>query len=267
MMRSLLLTTCQAVNTFDVSRAIAGYIGKRMQLPVRFIDEIPWKERYRLIGEGRIHVGWICGLPYVRLADQPEPFIELLAAPVMIGERYGNRPVYFSDVIVHSKSKFMTFADLRGVSWAYNEKGSQSGYNVTCYHLAMLRERSGYFGRTVGTGAHRASLKMVLDGQIDASAIDSTVLEWEIQHHPEIRSQLRVVATLGPSPIPPWVILRNVPTKIRQRMRHLFLEMHHDRQGRDILAMGYLDRFTTIGNRDYDIVRHMAQKADQVGLE
>jgi phosphonate transport system substrate-binding protein len=91
------------------------------------------------------------------------------------GACYKDRPVYFSDVVVRRDSKFHTFADLRGASWAYNEPGSHSGYNVVGYHLATLGEGSGYFGQVVESGAHQVSLQMILDGRIDASAIDSLV--------------------------------------------------------------------------------------------
>ena len=51
--------------------------------------------------------------------------------------RYGARPVYYSDVIVHADSSFRHFEDLRGGTWAYNEPGPHSGYNLVRYHLAM----------------------------------------------------------------------------------------------------------------------------------
>jgi phosphonate transport system substrate-binding protein len=58
------------------------------------------------------------GLPaansYVQLARRNRPPIELPGAPVLQGERYGGRPIYFSDVLVHRDSPFCSFADLRG---------------------------------------------------------------------------------------------------------------------------------------------------------
>jgi phosphonate transport system substrate-binding protein len=67
---------------------------------------------------GEIDAGFICGLPYVQLARQRPAPVELLAAPVICGDRYAGRPIYFSDVIVHRDSPVRTFADLRGRSWA-----------------------------------------------------------------------------------------------------------------------------------------------------
>jgi len=41
-----------------------------------------------------------------------------IAAPVLMGERYHDRPLYFSDVIVDRDSRFRSFLDLRGRSSA-----------------------------------------------------------------------------------------------------------------------------------------------------
>jgi len=265
-MESLKLTSLMAENADFICHAIARYITERLEIPTEFISDIPWQERERLLDAGQIHVGWICGLPYVWRADQSDPHIELLAAPVMQGARYQNRPVYFSDVVVHRDSRFQTFADLRGASWAYNEPGSHSGYNVVRYHLATLGETSGYFGKVIESGAHQASLQMILDRQIDASAIDSTVLELEFQRYPAIRSKVRIIETLGPSPIPPWVVLKSLSQELRKALRELLLHMHKDPQGRAILADGQIARFTYVEDGDYDAIRSMARQAELVTL-
>jgi phosphonate transport system substrate-binding protein len=259
-------TSLQAQNADFVVGAVTGYVGERLGVSTEFIVDIPWQERESLLDTGRIQVAWICGWPYVRKADRPEPGIELLAAPVMQGARYQDLPVYFSDVVVRRDSRFKAFADLRGASWAYNEPGSHSGYNVVRYHLATLGEISGYFGQVVESGAHQVSLQMILEGQIDASAIDSTVLEQESRRQPSIRSRVRVLETLGPSPIPPWVVLRSLAPDLKRSLRELLLSMHRDPEGGAILARGHMTRFARVEDSDYDVIRDMARMAEPVRL-
>lgn len=265
-MDTLKLTSCMAENSEFVCQNITAYIARRLKIPATFVNDISWQERERLLDEGEIQGAWICGLPYVRKADQSDPQLELLAAPVMQGERYQDRPIYFSDVVVHRDSRFETFVDLRGASWAYNEPGSQSGYYVTRYHLAQLGETSGYFGRVIQSGGHLTSLRMILGRQVDASAIDSTVLDLELERHPEIESHLRIIETLGPSPIPPWVISKRLPPSFRQELRTLLIEMHHDSAGRQILEAGRITHFVAVEDRDYDPIRRMAHQAEQARL-
>lgn len=265
-MESLDVTSLMAENADVVVDAIVRYVADRLEVAMGFIHDVPWQEREKLLDAGQIQVAWICGLPYVRKVGGSNPPIELLAAPVMQAPRYEDRPIYFSDVVVRRDSPATTFAELRGQSWAYNEPGSHSGHNVVRYHLAKLGEVGGYFGRVVESGAHQRSLRMILDGRVDASAIDSTVLEMEFERDPTIRSAVRVVETLGPSPIPPWVVLRSQSRERRQALREVLLGMHHDPRGHAILAEGHMARFTRVVDSDYDPIRRMEREAELVSL-
>lgn len=263
MSAALTLATCQAGNTVPISRALAGYLSQRLGRPVRYLDGYDWRAAYADIAAGRIDIGWICGRPYVELRDGGAP-VSLLAAPVMAGGRYGGRPIYFSDVVVRRDSRFQSFGDLRGASWAYNEPGSQSGYHITRYHLARLGQTGRYFGRVVASGGHVRSLKMVLGGEIDASAIDSTVLEWEWAGAPELSDRIRVIETLGPSPIPPLVVSGERGFAAREVAREALLALPDTAEGRAILALGGLERFVAVEDGDYDAIRAMARDAQNV---
>ena len=260
MSAALTLATCQADNTVPISRALADYLGQRLGVPVRYLDGADWRESYAAIAAGEIDIGWICGRPYIDLLAAGAP-LALLAAPVMAGARYGGRPIYFSDVVVRRDSRFQSFADLRGASWAYNERGSQSGYHVTLYHLARLGEVGRYFGRTFGSGGHARSLRMVLAGEVDASAIDSTVLEWELARAPELTARIRVIETLGPSPIPPLVVSGGRGLAVREQARAALLALADTAKGRAILTLGGLERFAAVTDSDYDSIREMAEVA------
>lgn len=262
----LKITSCQAPNADFIGHNLAAYIQTKVNTAAEFVGDIPWPERERLLDEGAIDIGWICGLPYVRKADRPRPDIELLAAPVMAAPRYRNRPVYFSDVVVRQNSPFFTFAELRGASWAYNETGSHSGYNITRYNLAKMGETTGYFGRVVESGGHEISLQMLLNEEIDASAIDSTVLETELARDPALAAQFRVVAVWGPSPIPPWVIGRHVPAAWRQALQRLIVTMHEDEDGRSFLTQARMARFVPIQDAAYYPIREMERLAQTVTL-
>ena len=265
-MKSIRITSIQAPNADFSCRQISAYLEKKLNIPCQFIDPVSWQERERQLDLGEIEIGWICGLPYIWKAERKPPRIELLAAAVMQGERYQDRPVYFSDVIVHRDSSFYTFLDLRGASWAYNEPHSHSGYNITRYHLATLGETGTFFSKVVKSGAHQESLRMVVNGEIDASAIDSTVLETEMRQQSKICKHLRVIAALGPSPIPPWVISQNVPLEMKRAIQEVFLGMHDDPDGSRILNESRIKRFVSVEDRDYDPIRQMARLAEPVVL-
>jgi len=263
----LKIASCMAENTEPFCRALARYIQNKIGIATEYVGDIPWQERERMFDAGEIQVLWLCGLPYVHKAELFRTQVELLAVPVPVGRRYENRPVYFSDVVVHRQSPYRCFSDLRGRTWAFNEPRSHSGYNVVRAHLAGLGAYAGFFASAVESGAHVNSLRMILDRRVDCAAIDSTVLEWAAQDQPKISEHLRVIETLGPSPIPPWVVSKSVPVHRRRTIRNLLLDMHCDPFGMVTLNEGRIARFVASDDHDYDPIRRMAQAAAAVALQ
>jgi phosphonate transport system substrate-binding protein len=231
----LRFSSCQAEIAESFCRALSAFIGEKLGISTEFIGGIPWLERQRLLYRGQIDVCWICGLPYVKKRNSGESPVELLGAAVMKDPRYAEKPVYYSDVVVRAESSFRSLDDLFGAVWAYNEPGSHSGYNLIRYHLAAAGKRSGYLRRVVQSGSHQDSLRMSLAGSIDASAIDSTVLEMEFAINRSIIEKIRTIAVLGPSPAPPWVLHRSVPQDVQRSLRREFFGMHADQKGAQIL--------------------------------
>jgi ABC-type phosphate/phosphonate transport system substrate-binding protein len=256
----LRLASFLADNARPVYERIAGYLAGRLGIPVSLLSGVSWEERHRRLGAGDI------GLPYSEKHDRPERPIELLCAPVMAAPRYGGRPVYFTDVVARRDRPFLAFSDLRGAAWAYNDEGSHSGYNVVRHHLLASGETGGYFGRVVASGSHQTSIQMVLDGEVDASGIDSVVLEIETARRPELGAALRTIAAIGPSPIPPVVVASGLDASLKERVRSLFLGMSADTAARDILAAGQLAGFVPVRDADYDPVRAMVRRAEAAGF-
>ena len=253
----LRFSSCQAEIAESFCRALSAFIGERLGVSTEFIGEVPWQKRERLLDCGQIDVCWICGLPYVRKRNNGESHIDLLGAPVMENSRYAGKPVYYSDVVVRAQSSFRSFDDLCGAAWGYNEPGSHSGYNLIRYHLVAAGKRSGYFGRVVESGSHQDSLRMILAGLIDASAIDSTVLEMDLARNPSIIQKIRTIAVLGPSPAPPWVVRRSLPLDVQRALGREFLGMHCDQKGTRILKDAGILRFVRVSDDDYDPIREM----------
>ena len=257
---TLRFVTFLAPSMFGVYRFIARYAGRKLGCAT----ELRVGSSYEQL-ETEVDVGFVCGLPYVELTRrQTVVSVEPIAAPVIQGERYSGKPIYFSDIIVHRESRFSSFADLRGCTWSYNERLSQSGYGIISYHLACLGETRGYFGRIVNAGFHQRSLRLVVAGKVDASSIDSHVLAVALRNHPELAAALRVIDTLGPSTIQPIVAARRLPAPLRADLQSVLLEMHSDPEARAVLARGFIDRFVPVSDRSYDDIRAMRAAAQTV---
>jgi len=196
------------------------------------------------------------------MADTPSCPVELLVAPILLGERYQHRPVYFSDVIVRRDSPYISFADLQGCAWAYNQKASHSGWNLVCYSLLERGKTLDYFGRLIETGSHWRSLSLVLERRADATAIDSHVLDVFLAGNTAEAKQLRIIDMLGPSSIPPVVIARTVDQALKHQVRAALLTMHEEPLAASVLHAAAIDRFVQVNDQDYQDIREMCARVE-----
>ncbi|HKP52668.1 MAG TPA: PhnD/SsuA/transferrin family substrate-binding protein [Chloroflexia bacterium] len=260
--KPLRFATFLAPSILPVYHFIAEYVGQRLG----YATELIVGENFAQFAEGEADIGFICGLPYVQLTRQDPPPIELLAAPVLQGERYAGKPVYYSDVIVHRDSPLHSFNDLRGRSWSYNDPDSHSGYNLTRYWLARMKENESYFNKIIAAGWHQESIRMVREGLVDASAIDSQVLAVALRDDPALGKEIRIIDALGPSTIQPVVAARHLSDGLKADVQALLLEMHSDPVARERLAYGLVERFAPASDATYDDIRNMLATVEAAGL-
>jgi phosphonate transport system substrate-binding protein len=248
-----------AVGVYEL---VTEEVGRRLGVPSELVVE----SSYESCEKDQNEVCFVCSLPYVTFERRGIDVAVPVAAPVLQGPRYGGRPIYFSDVIVHRDSPFQSFLGLRGRSWAYNEPLSHSGYGITRYHLVRLGETHGFFGEVVEAGFHQEAIRMVAGGEVDGSAIDSQVLGMELRDRPELAERLRVVEALGPSTIQPVAVSRRVPEDVRNAIREAVVTMQEDPAIRQRLGSALVDRFVPVDRRSYDDIRMMLDVCEAAGF-
>ncbi len=252
-MKTLRFGTFLAPNIMPVYRAIADAVTETLAIRTELVVETSYDNCRNDVND----VCFVCSLPYVMFERQGiQPAIPV-AAPVLQGVRYENRPIYFSDVIVNANSDIYRFDDLRGRSWAFNEPLSHSGYGVTRHHLVTLGETSGFFGEAVEAGFHETAIEMVRDGLVDGSAIDSQVLAVAIRDIPGLANSIRIIDTLGPSTIQPIAISKRIEPELRKAIVDVILKMHLVRGARSALDVGLVDHFVAVAPDSYQDIRRM----------
>lgn len=262
-MPSLTITNSQAsLHDFFV-RDLAGWLAHELGMRVEFVRDGAWDEREARLDAGTIDLGWVCGAPYVLKRDRGIP-LAVLAAPVMRASQYRDRPVYFSNVIVRAESPYQTFEQLRGTRWVYNEPNSYSGYHVVRDYLARRGWDGDFFGEVTASGAHARSVEMILDNSADASAIDSTVLELLCETEPPLSDRIRIIESLGPGPMPPFVAGAHLAANLRARISSIMIEMHNRPRGRELLDKARMRRLARVTDSDYDMIRGQLEVARQI---
>ena len=260
---TLRFASCLAPNVLPMYQAVAEFVGERLGVSVT-IEECDDYDRWAAADRDDVH--FVCSLPYVELASRGDPSVEVIAAPVLEGERYEGKPVYFSDVIVAADAPFGSFADLRGTRWAYNEPQSHSGYGITRYTLVRMGETNGFFGEVIEAGFHQDSIRWVAEGKVDASAIDSQVLEVELRDHPELAGSIKVIESLGPSTIQPVTVSKRLPEGLRREIQTALLEIGDHLEGREKLHLGLVSRFVPADDSTYADIKEMLEACKAAGF-
>ena len=244
-----------APNWFEFYQAIASYLGRvlKIEFQLQQGEHDPLEDP--LLFQDQIDLAFICGLPLIRYSQIISNQLQALVAPVMQSLRYGNSPIYYADVIVNANSNIKKFADLAGKTFCYNDPGSNSGYNLLCHRLIQEADPQNFFGKTLQSNFHQRSIRWVVDGLADCAAIDSIVLEQELNNSPELSQHLRVVEVLGPSPMPPLVVAQHLGISLIQQMQLALLQP--DAKLQRVMAQFGVRRFAAVTLADYQILNQI----------
>jgi len=101
----------------------------------------------------------------------------------------------------------------------------------------------------------------VLDGTVDAAAIDSTVLDAALRARPALRAQLRVIDSIGPYPAPPLALRRGLNPEARAVLVRTLLDLHTGPHGRTLLRQAGFARFAAVEDHTYRPLRQEAALA------
>lgn len=200
---------------------------------------------------GDVDVGFMCSPSLVLLGEMEHPSIELLpVAPVFADERAGGRPVYFSDVVARAGSDITRFEQLQGKTWAYNDARSLSGWHSALERLRSIPAGSEFFSSAVASGSHLESLRLVLEGRVDAAAIDSNVLIMRRAEHPGLAERVRIIESWGPFPIQPAVVRNTLSAATKRAIAESLENFHLSKAAADLEDIPF-DRFAPITYDDY----------------
>ena len=237
----------------------AGYLGRRIGHPVRFVQRKSYAEISDLLATNEVQLAWICGYPFVRTRD-PE-YLELMAVPLFRGS-----PLYRSYIITHRDSFVRALDDLAERVFAYSDPDSNSGYLVPRSILARRGfDPDSFFRLTFFTYSHAETVEAVANRVADAGAVESYVWDFLAMTRPELTARTRILFKSEQFGFPPVVVRSDLDPVLRDRIRDALLGMADDAEGRALLEEFALDGFTTATINLYDSIRDLAQRYGEPG--
>lgn len=202
-----------------------------------------------------------CGFPLVTLLRGQVRYLATPCydAPGCQGARYS------SLLLVRGDDAARSLADLRGRRVAYNRDYSQSGYNALRHAVAPLAKDGRFFGETVETGGHGASIDALQVGRADLAAVDAVTYALLARHRPAAVEGLRSLGFTASAPGLPLITRGDASDQEVERLRLALAETFADpglAEARDALLVTGLE---VLDDEAYAALTGMAEGAERFG--
>jgi hypothetical protein len=89
---------------------------------------------------------------------------------------------------------------------------------------------------------------------------------FEMRERPELAKRIKVIDGLGPSTIQPVVAAARIDKKLTDDLRQVLIELARDKDARQAIAYGSVDRREEIDDSAYDDIRSMHEVVESAGV-
>lgn len=255
-----MITPVSAVKYYQ---RVVEYLGNKLGLPAEMVHRTTYDEIDVMLENQEVDVAFICSSPYV--LDREKFGVELLVAP-----QVKNNVYYHSNIIVHKDSLIDSLDQLRGKTFAFVDPKSNSGRLYPTYVLAKRDETpESFFSSYLYSYSHNKSVEIVAKNRADGAAVDSIVYDFMVSSNSPYAKQTKVIHRSPQFGIPPVVVHPDISPYLKKSLRSIFLEMHNDPEGKQILEGMKIERFVEVPDSNYDAIRAMRAfiKNNKVALD
>lgn len=235
---------------------LAKYISKKTGLKVDIIRSGNYTDMNGLINAGRVSFASICTGALLYLDD-----VNILALPVVDG-----KSTYNSYIIANKNSGIKSLKDMEGKSFAFTDPISNSGTLYPKYLVAKLTGKSAenFFHRTFYNQSHDKSIYLVNRNVIDGAAVDSLIYDFIKAKNPQDVANIEIIDVSPAFMSPPFVASANLPKEMASKIRNILINMDKDEEGRNILRLIGIDKFTVPANADLQTIFEMKRYVENI---
>ena len=109
----------------------------------------------------------------------------------------------------------------------------------------------------VYTRSHYNSIEAVAVKLVDGASVDSYVWELANATNPVFTSKTKIIEKGQAFPFTPFVIRKGIDPAVRKKILEVFLNMHLDPKGLQILNNLRIDKFVAVPDSFYDPIREV----------
>jgi ABC-type phosphate/phosphonate transport system substrate-binding protein len=219
--------------------ALAKAYGVRFGLTRTEDWTAPWRDPNLLFSQ-------TCGYPFTHDFDG---ILTYVATPHYAADGCDG-PNYSSIILARSAAPLESF---RGRTAAFNNRDSMSGMLALQLVFAPLAINGVFFGSTVETGGHLASLAAVQQGRAEICAVDCVTIAFARRYRPAALDGLTEVARSPSVPGLPFVTRSGDVGKLRSALHQVMNDPSTDKLRESLLVTG----LSVLPPGGYDIIPNL----------
>ena len=202
-----------------IATTLTDYGVKDLPQDLTTPDHLP-----RFWSDAGLIFGQTCGYPLTHdLCGQAM----IIATPCYDIEQ-ADGPRYGSAIIVAHSSSIRSLTDAKNCVAAINGDDSNTGMNLFRISLARSGAREVFFSKVIVTGAHRMSVKAVINGEADIASIDVVSLAHFARFDPELFSKIKIIDYTPKTPGLPFITSGTNAPSLREKIKAaLFTVVNH----------------------------------------
>jgi len=216
---------------------LVKYLEKKSNIPIKIIQKNTYEEINNILKIGYADLGFVCTSSFI-LCERD------FKAEIFVIPQVKGALTYNSYIIVNVNSTFKKFEDLKGKSFAFCDPLSLSGFFYPISKLKLMNKNYlSFFYSTIFTNSHDNSIRAVADGIVDGAAVDSIVYNYLVDSKDTYVKKTKVIEISPSFGIPPIINRSGLNRKIKKELQNIFINMHSDPEGYEILRKIYIDKF------------------------
>ncbi len=208
---------------------------------------------------GKVDIAWYGPLSMV-LANQ-----EAGATPIVLGVAANGDATYHSLILVPANSPAKSVTDLKGKKIAFVDPGSTSGNLVPRAEVMKETHQKAedFFGTVTYAGSHDASLLSLINGNVDACAVQDVTYDEKVKSKELDPAKVRIVWKSDPLPQSPLAIRKGMDPALANKITDSFLAMDKNGVKMDIPGNGNYAKFVKV---DFSVYKPISDMAQTLGL-
>jgi phosphonate transport system substrate-binding protein len=241
--------------SYNYYNELLQYIAAKIQIPIHSVQKQSSEEVNQLLHEGAVDFAFISSGAYIEFNTDKD--LDILAAPVI-----ENKQQYRAYLITNEHNDVQSFEELEGLTFAYSDPLSHTGYNYPIYQIKNLgKDPEAFFSKSIFSFGHDFSIEMVNKEVVDAAYVDGLIYDYLSKYSKDKINNTRIIEVSEAFGIPPVVCPKKLDKKRFDLYQEIFLNLHNEARGREILNRLNIDRYEKGKDEMYDGIREIKNKA------